>query len=520
MRHTPRTRSLLLLLITGLLFGGCADTHQPTGSGEGEGEGEGAEGEGAEGEGAEGEGAEGEGAEGEGAEGEGAEGEGAEGEGAEGEGAEGEGQVGCGDGQCLAPESSTSCPLDCPPEADCGNGDCEPHESAVSCPADCASRPRCGDGECTGDETPASCATDCGSCAERCEGDRTVHYCGEEGADLTLDCPADLGSGCRIFDQTAWCDCGSLAEGAGRCLPGWLPGVDLVFCEGGSLALYYCLAGAYCDEDAELGAGCFCDDLADGICPDPGCTNDVDCGGCTPRCDGRQCGDNGCGGSCGDCGLHQECDEATGRCQDRCVPDCEGKQCGPDGCGRTCGAGCAGTETCTDGRCVCQPQCAPVGVRHCGADGCGGDCGSCPDGYYCSNEDDPVRFSGCHCQDAPIRLTFDPSPVDLGRGSDQVYGVEIELKQIYRDIPRLYREVHEFIDHDDGPWSVELNRWSTMDCAGDTLEVERLYVFGDGRQTPCDAVDTLPAASATVFIPPLPAGCLPDQPCACAPFTF
>jgi len=186
------------------------------------------------------------------------------------------------------------------------------------------------------------------------------------------------------------------------------------------------------------------------------------------------------------------------------------------------GASFAAVGVCPCGSLCEHERCTFVACagKQCGPDGCGGDCGSCPDGYYCSNEDDPVRFSGCHCQDAPIRLTFDPSPVDLGRGSDQVYGVEIELKQIYRDIPRLYREVHEFIDHDDGPWSVELNRWSTMDCAGDTLEVERLYVFGDGRQTPCDAVDTLPAASATVFIPPLPAGCLPDQPCACAPFTF
>ena len=47
----------------------------------------------------------------------------------------------CGDGLCLRPETSTSCPGDCPAENEgaevCGNGTCTGVENELSCPEDC-----------------------------------------------------------------------------------------------------------------------------------------------------------------------------------------------------------------------------------------------------------------------------------------------------------------------------------------------------------------------------------------------
>ena len=59
------------------------------------------------------------------------------------------------------------------------------------------------------------------------------------------------------------------------------------------------------------------------------------------------------------------------------------KTCGDDGCGGSCG-GCQGNESCTEGSCVCVPDC---GDKACGADGCGGACGTCDTagGEVCSD---------------------------------------------------------------------------------------------------------------------------------------
>ena len=66
----------------------------------------------------------------------------------------------CGDGICNFGETTSSCPVDCPPV--CGDGTCDGTETCSSCTADCGvCPPVCGDGLCNGTETPASCPGDC-----------------------------------------------------------------------------------------------------------------------------------------------------------------------------------------------------------------------------------------------------------------------------------------------------------------------------------------------------------------------
>ena len=156
-------------------------------------------------------------------------------------------------------------------------------------------------------------------------------------------------------------------------------------CDQGAIGLeFQCGVGANCAVEEVNGSveyGCECDDVADGVCPDPVCTDDPDCNVCTPNCAGKTCGDNGCGSQCGTCELGESC--VAGQCQG-CQPDCGGKSCGPNGCGGTCGS-CGNDESCNiSGQCItdCVPSCGPN--QACGNNGCGGSCGSCGSGETCN----------------------------------------------------------------------------------------------------------------------------------------
>jgi hypothetical protein len=196
---------------------------------------------------------------------------------------------------------------------------------------------------------------------------------------LSLDCNS-FGASCSQFDDQgtafSWCNCGAVAEGQGRCFDGR----NGVTCQQGLGVVAQCLPGTFCIESpqSQYGLGCQCDNAADGVCPDPVCTDDPDCMTCTPSCTGKACGDNGCGGLCGSCAFGESCDSGT--CTKICVPDCTGKQCGPDGCGGSCGT-CDGTCS-ASGQCMgtCVPSCTG---KVCGSDGCSGSCGSCGDGLEC-----------------------------------------------------------------------------------------------------------------------------------------
>lgn len=224
---------------------------------------------------------------------------------------------------------------------------------------------------------------------------------------LTLDC-TPFGASCAPFVNTdgqdfQWCDCGSLAEGQGRCLGAH----DAVICGSGLGQPATCDPGLTCVDNPSdpSGIGCACDDVVDGVCPDPICTMDPDCTTCVPSCGSAVCGDNGCGGSCGTCALGERC--TGGRCVAGCTRSCAGgRVCGSDGCGGSCGT-CSGTLTCnpTSGLCesTCTPSCA--GGRICGSNGCGGSCGSCPADRECSTDG-----TACVCGFfSTVTYTFDAS---------------------------------------------------------------------------------------------------------------
>ena len=62
---------------------------------------------------------------------------------------------------------------------------------------------------------------------------------------------------------------------------------------------------------------------------------------------------------------------SNGQCV--CQPNCMGKFCGDNGCGGSCGD-CAEPLSCVSGQCICEPDCTG---KTCGDDGCGGSCGVC-----------------------------------------------------------------------------------------------------------------------------------------------
>lgn len=152
---------------------------------------------------------------------------------------------------------------------------------------------------------------DSATCMDRCDGDN-ITYCDDSGAETSASCPALDGSTCDDSTGAPACSCGSVSAG-GVCYSGAGDDVDLMVCENGALAFYSCPSGTACGADAS-GAYCYCDNAADGICPDAACTDDADCASCTPSCAGRECGDNGCGGTCSPgCALGESCG-ADGHC--------------------------------------------------------------------------------------------------------------------------------------------------------------------------------------------------------------
>lgn len=91
----------------------------------------------------------------------------------------------CGDGECGAKESSTSCPYDCQggSAAVCGDGTCSAGEP-TTCPGDCKPGEVCGDGQCAAGESAATCPSDC----------KTAPYCGDatcQGSEDAAGCPFD-----------------------------------------------------------------------------------------------------------------------------------------------------------------------------------------------------------------------------------------------------------------------------------------------------------------------------------------
>ncbi|MFK7984485.1 MAG: hypothetical protein AB8I08_00510 [Sandaracinaceae bacterium] len=304
----------------------------------------------------------------------------------------------------------------------CGDGVCAPAEV---CTADCGC-------ECDIDfECSAGCACDpeCGACEVASCQDGVASSC--DGT-LTLFC-GDIGAACAGFTSETgqpfqWCSCGALGEGEGRCLGT----TDAVVCDVGIPLLANCPLGTRCDDGGGT-VGCTCDDLNDGVCPDPGCMEDPDCATCTPACGGAECGDNGCGGSCGECGIGLRC--SAGRCEASCTPDCGGRACGTDGCGGTCGT-CAGDEVCDDdGQCrsECTPRCAPENL--CGPDGCGGRCGpACSGGEFCRNGGDDGWACACDERFSPLEYTIDAGEVTyLGDGDARVTAVVVLLQHIDED---------------------------------------------------------------------------------------
>ncbi len=202
--------------------------------------------------------------------------------------------------------------------------------------ADCPPMMACVAGFCGDAQPPVCTIAECSDgLAATCEGDLALS-CGAFGA----SCDSFVDPDGAVFD---WCDCGSLSAGEIRCNDArtLVECVDGVFAQPG-----LCAEGAVCRDASDgVDPGCYCDNFEDGICPDPGCTDDPDCGGCTPNCDGRSCGDNGCGGSCGSCSLGNSCN--AGVCEANCTPSCGSRVCGSNGCGGSCGT-CGSGESCTD----------------------------------------------------------------------------------------------------------------------------------------------------------------------------
>jgi hypothetical protein len=127
-------------------------------------------------------------------------------------------------------------------------------------------------------------------------------------------------------------------------------------------------------------------------------------GGATAKKKKKQCKGRKCGGRCipkTACCTSAECDGnekcTNGKCV--CTPDCVGRACGSDGCDGFCGAfdgSCGGlNEECgPQGQCICVADCDG---KVCGTNGCSGTCGSCGPGVTCSAEGQCICQQGYVC---------------------------------------------------------------------------------------------------------------------------
>lgn len=392
----------------------------------------------------------------------------------------------CGDDDGAIDASGRS---DGAPESDAGPGpDSGP---SISCMIDvnCPTGLVCDQTTFTCEELDPACsyATCEDNVAASCDGETLV------------DCSAHGGS-CGTFEaeedgtQFMWCDCGTVPEGGLLCTSDQ----SAVLCLDGFLGQNIeCDPGTTCldESDGSGDPGCHCDNITDGICPEPSCVDDLDCLDCTPSCGGVVCGDNGCGGSCGSCGLGETC--SAGRCASGCAPQCSGRDCGSDGCGGTCGT-CGGGESCVDGSCLgeCTPSCSG---RDCGSDGCGGSCGGCSGSGLCESGlcvasstcgtggpctspavcSSPSTGERCVCIGDDQRYTFDGSALDF---SGALSRVQVRLRQTYEN-------------ETSAPLTLESSDFQTIStrilifgsaCFAD-VEITRIFTFDvDGSVQRCE----------------------------------
>ncbi len=293
----------------------------------------------------------------------------------------------------------------CPQGTECKGGECQ-------CVPDCKGKD-CGDdgcgGSCGGCEPVETCSL--GKCTVQCQDDCGkeglfecfgvgYHLCGYFDGDLCLDwgmvIPCAPFAPCKDGDCVCQPQCQGKQCGSDGC--GGVCGL----CPAGTTCTNGQCAAACQDECAPSGfSSCLgdgyrvCGLYDDDACLDWGewvaCAFNEDCVNgkciCQPQCAGKQCGDDGCGGTCGKCVPGFSCTAGT------CTADCQ-NECAPEGIiscfgngFRTCGkfdddscldwgllVSCKSGETCVNGKCVCQPQCAG---KQCGDDGCGGTCGNC-----------------------------------------------------------------------------------------------------------------------------------------------
>lgn len=144
-----------------------------------------------------------------------------------------------------------------------------------------------------------------------------------------------------------------------------------------------CKSGQSCTKNA-----CVVDPACDACASSEACVDGV-CT-CTPKCADNACKSDGCGGTC-PCSDELVLDVngnsvPLSECKDTC--DAVGWGCG-ELCGKACGT-CPQGQSCTNGKCLCIPQCDGRSCR----DGCGGVC-DCPDGTSCNGGGSCVAVEQC-----------------------------------------------------------------------------------------------------------------------------
>ncbi len=100
-----------------------------------------------------------------------------------------------------------------------------------------------------------------------------------------------------------------------------------------------------------------------------------------------------------------------------CEAACEPGVCDVgDGCGGVCG--CAATEACVEGACVClvEPDCTD---KACGDDGCGGSCGACDPGLACV-----ASGAGTLCAATPGPLGVIPTEIHTNAAAEICQGID------------------------------------------------------------------------------------------------
>lgn len=330
----------------------------------------------------------------------------------------------CGDGSCNGNESCSSCALDCGScLAVCGNSKCESGESCSSCSQDCGvCTSRCGDGSCNGNETCSSCSTDCGSCPivcgnGKCESGETCSSCAQDcGICTTFFCqdndattPSDfyVKSSCADAEGTHddYCETATLVRDW-YCSGTW---------DGTKWLNQYCAPGGYaCPYGCKDGA-CLTQQPVGSYCGDGRCNGNENCSTCSSDCgtcsSSSYCQDNEVSkrktqpsppytkGTCVDAqGSHVDYCDADGVAKDwYCTGGTWNGTKMIDGycttggyvCSYGCQDGACILPVCGNGNCETGESCSTC-PADCAAVNCGGE--YCGDGYcytdhweYCTN---------------------------------------------------------------------------------------------------------------------------------------